>query len=275
MERCTSAYQPALGIMMANRSPPQQEERRGGPSQHAIELGVNLASAYLAPTSLAALCTCSRAMKELASADAVWSAHTLREYPWSVHLRTVGGACAVVGRREFVRLRKMSERHVTKGYPGVEAYSALVVIEDRGATVVEGLFDIDETNGELSINVLPNNEKLCVDFELLEEEKEMTISVVLVRKIDGKCMQLLSNATTEYVDEDYLIFREGISLTHGNGRPYSIDIVMEEISVERTDGERVLTGWERLMIDSWDNSAFGQLETSQLLREWADSDTWI
>ena len=157
--------------MMANRSPAQQKERRGGPSQHAIELGVNLASAYLAPTSLAALCACSRAMKDLASTDAVWSAHTRREYPWSAHLRTVGGACAVSGRREFLRLRKMSERHLTKIYPGVEAYSALVVIEDRGATIIEGLFDIDETGGELSINVLPANEKLCVDFELLEEAR--------------------------------------------------------------------------------------------------------
>lgn len=267
--------------MMANRSPAQQKERRGGPSQHAIELGVNLASAYLAPTSLAALCACSRAMKDLASTDAVWSAHTRREYPWSAHLRTVGGACAVSGRREFLRLRKMSERHLTKIYPGVEAYSALVVIEDRGATIIEGLFDIDETGGELSINVLPANEKLCVDFELLEEEKEMTISVVLVRKVDGKCMQLLSNATTEDVDErnSHIFFSDDMFFAPNEawdeGRPYSTNIVICDYSVEHTDGERVLTGWERLLFEGWDDSAGRDLETSQLLREWADSDTWI
>jgi len=264
---------------MANRSPTQQKERRGGPSQHAIELGVNLASAYLRPKSLAALCACSRAMKDLASTAAVWSAHTRREYPWSAHLRAVGGACAVVGRREFLRLRKMSERHVTKVYPGVEAYSALVVIEDRGATVVEGLFDIDETsrNGELSINVLPNNEKLCVDFELLEEEKEMTISVVLVRKVDGKCMQLVSNATTEDVHEDcrFISFSNEESDHRTFSKQYSTLIFICDFSVERTDGERVLTGWESLTIEGWDDSAGEQLETSQLLREWADIGTWI
>ena len=244
----------------------QQKERRGGPSQHAIELGVNLASAYLAPTSLAALCTCSRAMKDLASADALWSAHTRREYPWSAHLRTVGGACAVSGRREFLRLRKMSKRHVTKTYPGVEAYSALVVIENRGATIIEGLFDIDNTDGYLTINVLPNNEKLCVDFELLEEEKQMTLSVVLVRKVDGKCTQLLSNATTEDVDEayQYMLFKDSLE-----SRLYSTAIVIRDFSLELTDGERVLTGWERLTIEGWDHSVDNDLSTSRMLREWA------
>jgi hypothetical protein len=175
----------------------------------------------------------------------------------------------------------MSKRSITKVYPpwpGVEAYSALVVIEDRGATIIEGLFDIDDTDGQLSINVFPANEKLCVDFELFEQDPAMLISVVLVRKVDGKCMQLLEYAYTEDFDETNparIIFRDG---RMHDSRPYSTHIVICDVSVERTDGERVLTGWESLRIQGvdWDESRENEdLSSSQLLREWADGNTWI
>ena len=92
-------------------------------------------------------------------------------------------------------------------------------------------------------------------------------------------MQLLEYAYTEPACiEDVAITFKDDRLFFNDSKPYSTDIVICDYSVERTGGDRVLTGWGCLTIDAYDwdeNLKNEELSSYQLLREWADSNTWI
>lgn len=163
-------------------------------SRGALETGLALACDFFAPAGLLALSTCSQAMEKLASADRNWKAHTMRFYPGATHLRTF---CALTGRREYARLHRIVKAK-RPAPPSIETYSALVVVEHRGDTVVEGLFDMTLEDDSVFIEVdaiasagLKKFGRALASYLLLVSP---SFSVCLVRKSDGKCLQLLTDA---------------------------------------------------------------------------------
>ncbi|KAK7250113.1 hypothetical protein SO694_00006325 [Aureococcus anophagefferens] len=115
-------------------------------SRAATQTGATLASAFLDPKSLSALAACSRAMKKIARAEALWNAHTAREYPEAATLRTLGGVDALVGQREYARMRRLSNPHLDLFLQpplGIDGYVALVVMKYGDDIIIPGrLFEI-------------------------------------------------------------------------------------------------------------------------------------
>jgi len=256
-------------------------------SQAEIELGMTLVSAFLHPmTDLDTLRTCSRAMKEVATADAVWSAHTRRVYPWAVHLRrSVGGASAFTGRNEYVRMESISLRAVlrkpVREIPGVDAYSALVIVKLKGDIIVDGLFDmVPNEQGPAVVNVAPAGSLLEHRIQQDNLFSEVAISVVLVRKADGKAIELFDKAKAEregWEEEDGPVEYIDVPFDDSFQDPdtdFGFQLMMTAMSWAERDElpwNPSLTGWRSLEIQSYDS----RTRVRSILEAWDRSKLWV
>ena len=179
-----------------------------------------LACAFLDERSLCRTSACSRSTKTIARKIHLWDALTTRRFPEAELLRTtVGGASAVVGLAAFTRMRRLwrgNGGHDVDAPPGIEAYSALVVVKsDDGRAenpVVEGLFDLECKTPvhwlipeEIRI-VLPDAAvRSMTDVNL---KHRLEISVSLVRKNDGRCLHLFTAAAIKEIHPNWVKFED-------------------------------------------------------------------
>ena len=174
-------------------------------SRSATQTALNLASAFLAPAGLDALGACSRAMKKLAGSECLWNALTARRFPEAAHLREVGGACALAGRREYRRMERLwnPEPYEYGATPQINAYSALVVMKHFDRTLINGIFAMTKHNrNEFMIDVAspPSFSDCRVRIDLPEGREAgsgLSVSVFLIRKHDGKVRHLVDNAVPD------------------------------------------------------------------------------
>ena len=249
-------------------------------SRGALETGLALACDFFAPAGLLALSTCSQAMEKLASADRNWKAHTTRFYPGAMHLRTF---CALTGRREYARLHRIVKAR-RPAPPSIEAYSVLVVVEHHGDTVVEGLFDM--TLG-------PEDDSFFIEIDAIASAglKEFgralrsflllvspSFSVCLVRKNDGKCLQLLTDAKVEGGETIYQVSDR----IPGHNRWLEWSFVFEERDeaqdFEREPGSRggqVPTGSRLKLVYPEGPGSDIQLGAPAVLQLWDLDPSWI
>ena len=180
----------------------RKERRRAPVSRTATNLGVSLASEFLSTVDLVSLGACSRATQKLVAADATWSAHTARDYPEAAQLRAVTGA--LTGRPEYVRMQRLLVWR-PRTIPGIDAYSALVIFKHRGVTIIDGLFDMKEKDDlegfAIEFGEHDLEEHCIVDRD---EPADVSITVCVVRKIDGKCMRFINNARGLSLDEGFM-----------------------------------------------------------------------
>ena len=199
-------------------------------SRAATQTGATLASAFLDPKSLSALAACSRAMKKIARAETLWNAHTAREYPEAATLRTLGGVDALVGQREYARMRRLSNPPLDLFLQpplGIDGYVALVVMKYGDDIIIPGrlfeitiggpplnddsfLIDVGAFSPQADGSFLLDGHNVLVDsrINILEDyskSNEVSVSVSLVRKGDGKCLHLARDACVSDVDDGYLL----------------------------------------------------------------------
>ena len=259
-------------------------------SQAEIELGMTLVSAFLHPmTDLDTLRTCSRAMKEVATADAVWSAHTRRMYPWARNFSTVGGASAITGRREYLRMKCLSWRvglrKPAHKIPGVDAYSALVVVKYKGDIIVDGLFDMvpddaPDGYGPAVVDVAPAGSLLKHSIAFENFFSDVSISVVVVRKADGKAIELFDKAKAEregWEEEDGPVEYIDVPFDDSFQDPdtdFGFQLMMTAMSWAERDElpwNPSLTGWRSLEIQSYDS----RTRVRSILEAWDRSKLWV
>jgi hypothetical protein len=241
----------------------QRKERRRAPvSRTATNLGVALASEFLSTVDLVSLGACSRATQKLAAADAAWSAHTARDYPEAAQLRAVTGA--LTGRPEYVRMQRLLGRR-PRSIPGIEAYSALVIFKYRGVTIIDGLFDmkkkIDHEGFAIEFGEYDLEEHRIVDRE---EPADVSITVCVVRKIDGKCMRFITNARGLSLKEDGFMRERGSFL----------ELYLRGCDFFDRDDEggyrlRRIGAIEMELLNTQTDC------TEELLRLWAFADSWM
>jgi len=100
--------------------------------------------------------------------------------------------------------------------PGLDAYSALVVIKIGGRRIVGGLCALEKTNdgffAPFKVDMSAFANELRAPFMPEESAADpietLTVSVCLVRKNDGRCLHLLTDVSVSDVDEDRLLFNE-------------------------------------------------------------------
>mmetsp|Transcript_27799 Transcript_27799/g.91936 ORF Transcript_27799/g.91936 Transcript_27799/m.91936 type:complete len:341 (-) Transcript_27799:15-1037(-) len=184
-------------------------------SRAATQTGATLASAFLDPKSLSALAACSRAMKKIARAEALWNAHTAREYPEAATLRTLGGVDALVGQREYARMRRLSNPPLDLFLQpplGIDGYVALVVMKYGDDIIIPGrlfeitlgadlrvdsfLIDVGAFSPQADGSFLLDGHNVILDDGF--KSNEVSVSVSWVRKRDGKCLHLARDATVNY-----------------------------------------------------------------------------
>ena len=288
-----STPESGIQIHTPSRSMSQSGRRirhRAPLSQAEIELGMTLVSAFLHPmTDLDPLRTCSRAMKEVATADAVWSAHTRREYPWARNFSTVGGASAIAGRREYLRMKCLSWRaglrKPVREIPGVDAYSALVVVKLKGDIIVDGLFDMVPDDaphgyGPAVVDVAPAGSLLKHSIAFKNFFSDVSISVVVVRKADGKAMEFFYDAKAEpwesFDGDEGVVEIHGCPFDDGLQDPDEdspFQLMMNGMSWAERDevpGSPILTGWRSLAIERFCGDSM-----RTILRLWDRSKLWV
>ena len=197
-------------------------EKRPRPlSRAATETAVNLASAFLAPAGLDSLGACSRAMKELAQSNHLWETHTRRRFPEVWHLTEVGGASsssALTCRQAYRRMERLwnpESVYENDAPPGIEEYSALVVIRHYGRIVLNGVFGISSEFPEFA--EFDSKTMFMIDAGLYTSGIRLdcspaafSVSVALVRKRDGRCRHLITQAgfmggtSSPLQDENYI-----------------------------------------------------------------------
>jgi hypothetical protein len=303
-----STPESGIQIHTPSRSMSQSGRRirhRAPLSQAEIELGMTLVSAFLQPgrappagahsrqsvlqSDLDALRTCSRAMKEVATADAVWSAHTRRMYPWARNFSTVGGASAITGRREYLRMKCLSWRvglrKPAHKIPGVDAYSALVVVKYKGDIIVDGLFDMvpddaPDGYGPAVVDVAPAGSLLKHSIAFENFFSDVSISVVVVRKADGKAMEFFYDAKAEpwesFDGDEGVVEIHGCAFNDGLQDPDEdspFQLMMNGMSWAERDEvpeSPILTGWRSLAIERFCGDSL-----HSILRLWDRSKLWI
>lgn len=240
----------------------QRKERRRAPvSRTATNLGVALASEFLSVVDVVSLGACSRATQKLAAADAAWSAHTARDYPEAAQLRAVTGA--LTGRPEYVRMQRLLGRR-PRTIPGVEAYSALVILKHRGVTIIDGLFDMkkrDDLEGFAIVFGAYNQvlEEHCIVDR--EEPADVSITVCVVRKIDGKCMRCITNARG-WLEEGFMRERGNFLELYLRGCDFLDD--------DEGDARLRRIGVIEMQLLNANTDC-----TEELLRLWAYADSWM
>jgi hypothetical protein len=181
-------------------------EKRPRPlSRSATETAVKLAGAFLAPAGLDSLGACSRAMKKLAQSNHLWETHTRRCYSEAWTLTEVGGASslsALTCRQAYRRVERLWNPRSTYEYdaaPGIEEYGALVVIRHYGRIMLNGVFAIESEFPEVA--EFDSETMFMIDAGLLTSgirldcsPAEFSVSVALVRKRDGRCRHLITQA---------------------------------------------------------------------------------
>lgn len=175
--------------------------------------------------------------------------------------------------------------------PGIEAYSALVVIKHRRShvTIIDGLFDIqekdgfegfaiflDETSGA-GYNVEPDYPGYDLRKHNIKHGQEgfrISITVCVVRKIDGKCIRFITNATGVGTDSGFMRARDSPMELYLRGVEHSL---VEDAFVAPMCRSRPR---QFLRLDSIDCIEMQPLEThgdctEELLRLWAYADSWM
>jgi len=186
-------------------------------SRAATQTGATLASAFLDPKSLSALAACSRAMKKIARAEALWNAHTAREYPEAATLRTLGGVNVLVGQREYARMHRLSNPPMDLFLQppqilGIDGYVALVVMKYGDDIIIPGRFfditlgadlrvdsfliDVGAFSPQADGSFLLDGHNVILDDGF--KSNEVSVSVSWVRKRDGKCLHLARDASVNY-----------------------------------------------------------------------------
>ena len=218
---------------------------------------MSLASEFLSTVDLVSLGACSRATQKLAAADAAWSAHTARDYPEAAQLRAVTGA--LTGRPEYVRMQRLLGQR-PRTIPGIEAYSDLVILKYRGVTIIDGLFDLKYKDG-LEGFAIEFGEYDLEEHRIVDgEEPDVSITVCVVRKIDGKCMRFINNARGTSLDEGFMrergnfleLYLRGCRFFNDEGgfRLQRIGVIeMELLNAQADCTEELLRLWA--YADSW------------------------
>ena len=196
----------------------QQDRRPKRRISHtATQTGATLASAFLDPKSLSALAACSRAMKKIARAETLWNAHTAREYPEAATLRTLGGVDALVGQREYARMRRLWHPSRDSEEPlGLGGYDVLVVMQHGSDTIINGLFDLHmdhpdpETDEQFTIDVGMGpsgavNGLDSRDIIVCPTNEDFRVSLALVRKHDGALLHIARDINIHDVGDDYIL----------------------------------------------------------------------
>ena len=200
-------------------------------SRAATQTGATLASAFLDPKSLSALAACSRAMKKVARAETLWNAHTAREYPEAATLRTLGGVDALVGQQEYARMRRLSNPPMdlfmeSPQILGIDGYVALVVMKYGDDIIIPGRFFDITLGADLRVDSFlidvgafspqADGSFLLDGHNVILEPRpsgdgfksdEVSVSISLVRKRDGKCLHLARDACVYDIGraDDYLL----------------------------------------------------------------------
>jgi hypothetical protein len=211
-------------------------EKRPRPlSRSATETAVSLASAFLAPAGLDSLSACSRAMKKLAQSNHLWETHTRRCYSEAWDLTEVGGASsssALTCRQAYRRMERLwnpRSNYVYDAAPGIEEYGALVLVSlyrgshSRTGNMLQGVFGISSEFPEVA--AFDSKTMFAIDAGILTSgipldcsPAEFSVSVSLVRKRDGRCRHLITQAgftdhTTD-ADDDYILMAPYREMQH-------------------------------------------------------------
>ena len=239
----------------------RKARRRAPVSRTATNLGVSLASEFLSTVDLVSLGACSRATQKLAAADAAWSAHTARDYPEAAQLSAVTGA--LTGRPEYVRMQRLLGRR-PRTIPGIDAYSALVILKYRGVTIIDGLFDLKYKDGLEGFAIeFGEYDQTLEEHRIFERDSpaDVSMTVCVVRKIDGKCMRFITNA-------------RGLSLDDGFMREHGNFLELYLRGCEFFDDEEEVTLQRIGVIEMQLLNAQTDC-TEELLRLWAYADSWV
>lgn len=191
-------------LVLTEAGEPDEQKRRRAPLSRAARhtcFTVCLTFDFLHPADLVALMSVSRSMQKLASADMVWGSPTRSIFPDAWQLREAG-ARKITRYQEYVRMARLWQWRGRRTAPGVEAYSAVVVIKKRqGLRIFSGACEMKtaETDAESSdcfvIDVdIPVPTLRHHNIKLGGSVFPLCVSVFLVRKGDGKCMRLVANA---------------------------------------------------------------------------------
>ena len=189
--------------------PDEQKRRRALLSRTARHtcFSVFLDLRLLYPVELCALISCSRGMEKLASADTVWQPLTRYAFPDARSLHRAG-ARKVTRRRDFIRMARLWQYREHETVPGVEAYVAVVMIKlnypDFDREIFRGScpLKVGEESAassrwfEIDIDIAaPRLRRHNIEVARGDPKGfPLRVSVFLVRKIDGKCKRLVTNA---------------------------------------------------------------------------------
>lgn len=196
-------------LVLTEAGEPDEQKRRRAPLSRTARhtcFTVCLTEDFLHPADIVAIMSVSRSMQKLASADTVWDWPTRCSFPEAGQLRKAG-ARAPTRHREYLRMVRLWPWFGRATAPRLEAYSAVVVImKKREGFHGKSIFsracemktvDADaETSDCFVIDVdIPVPTLRHHNFKLDGSKfPGLTVSVFLVRKVDGKCMRLVANA---------------------------------------------------------------------------------
>tara|TARA_B100000482_G_scaffold65125_1_gene45643 strand:- start:143 stop:691 length:549 start_codon:yes stop_codon:yes gene_type:complete len=181
---------------------------------------------------------------------------------------------------ESISLRAVLRKPVRE-IPGVDAYSALVIVKLKGDIIVDGLFDmVPNEQGPAVVNVAPAGSLLEHRIQQDNLFSEVAISVVLVRKADGKAIELFDKAKAEregWEEEDGPVEYIDVPFDDSFQDPdtdFGFQLMMTAMSWAERDElpwNPSLTGWRSLEIQSYDS----RTRVRSILEAWDRSKLWV
>lgn len=283
-------------LVLTEAGEPDEQKRRRAPLSRAARhtcFAVCLTEDFLHPADLVDLMKCSRSMQKLASADMVWDSPTRSIFPDAWQLREAG-ARKLTRYQEYVRMARLWQWRGRRTFPGVEAYSAVVVIRKRdihaadgglqGLRIFSGACEMKtvETDAESSdcfvIDVeIPVPTLRHHNIKLGGSVFPLCVSVFLVRKGDGKCMRLVANA-------------EGVNGSGVGNGPMGADVMLDAdlnfvplgdkpvsplLRGLVTDDDGFLTGIRGPLEIYYENGSRGLFSCASQLDGWDRSANWL